>query len=39
MSACVITAEIFDAFLKCESKAYFSNLPRGTRVTGVTIQW
>ena len=26
MSACVITAEIFDAFLKCESKAYFKSL-------------
>jgi hypothetical protein len=25
MSICVITAEIFDAFLKCESKAYFKS--------------
>jgi len=25
MSACIITAEIFDAFLKCESKAYFKS--------------
>ena len=25
MSSCIITAEIFDAFLKCESKAYFKS--------------
>jgi hypothetical protein len=25
MSACIVTAEVFDAFLKCESKAYFKS--------------
>jgi len=28
MSICVVTDEIFDAFLKCESKAYFKSSGR-----------
>ena len=28
MSSRLITAEIFDSFLKCESKAYFSKRPK-----------
>jgi len=35
MNGCIMTAEIFEAFLKCESKAYFNVQDKSENLTSV----